>query len=267
MDAGVETEDVKAKEKEGSSALLLERNRSSRSPARLPALISFASFFKTRRRLSKIPHIVHVHMNFHDALRTCPQAAGVAGKYEQYADFAERVRRILETYTPAVEAAALDGFFMDFTGTGRRYPDFEAALRRVQAEILAQTGLSACIGAGRTKVVAATASRLEPPRGFRMVSPGTEEAFLAPLPVETLHGIAGRNAGTLARRGVITIGQLRLIPKPVLIAVFGKAGQPIWRSARGLDELEANRPSRSGGWHSYPGREKPQALHLERTFL
>ncbi|HKI12082.1 MAG TPA: hypothetical protein VKA02_08205, partial [Candidatus Acidoferrum sp.] len=41
-----------------------------------------------------------------------------------------------------------------------------------------------------------------------------------------------------------TIGQLRLIPKPVLIAAFGEAvGQQIWERARGLDGREVLLPS------------------------
>src|SRR5215472_7249510 len=182
---------------------------------------------------------VKTAMSFRDALRICPQAIVVAGKYEHYAEFAERVRRILETYTPAVETAALDDFYLDFAGTERLYPDFEATLRRLQTEILGRTGLSVSIGAARTKVVAAIASGLERPRGFRIVPPGTEEAFLAPLPVEKLHGIGHTHAGALTERGVMTIGQLRMIPKPVLVAAFGEAiGEQIWERARGLDGRE-----------------------------
>ncbi len=178
-------------------------------------------------------------MSFRDALRICPKAIVVPGKYEHYAEFAERVRRILETYTPAVETAALDDFYMDFAGTERLYPDLEATLRRLQAEILGRTGLSVSVGAARTKVVASIASRLERPRGFRIVPPGTEEAFLAPLPVDKLHGIGHTHAGALAERGVTTIGQLRMIPKPVLVAAFGEAaGERIWERARGLDGRE-----------------------------
>jgi DNA polymerase IV len=182
---------------------------------------------------------VKTAMNFRDALRICPQAIVVPGKYEHYADFAERVRRILETYTPAVETAALDDFYLDFAGTERLYPDFEAMLRRLQAEILGRTGLSVSVGAARTKVVASIASRLERPRGFRIVQPGSEEPFLAPLPVEKLHGIGHVHAGALAERGVTTIGQLRMIPKPVLVAAFGEViGEQIWERARGLDGRE-----------------------------
>jgi len=183
-------------------------------------------------------------MSFRDALRICPKAIVVPGQYEHYADFAERVRRILETYTPAVETAALDDFYLDFAGTERLYPDYEAMLKRLQAEILGKTGLSVSVGAARTKAVASIASRLERPRGFRIVNPGEEELFLAPLPVEKLHGIGHVHAAALAERGVATIGQLRLIPKPVLIAAFGEAvGQQIWERARGLDGREVLLPS------------------------
>ena len=120
---------------------------------------------------------VKTAMSFRDALRICPKAIVVPGQYEHYADFAERVRRILETYTPAVEVAALDDFYLDFAGTERLYPDYEATLRRLQAEILGRTGLSVSVGAARTKVVASIASRLERPRGFRIVAPGMEETF------------------------------------------------------------------------------------------
>ncbi|MGA2097115.1 MAG: DNA polymerase IV [Candidatus Acidiferrum sp.] len=187
---------------------------------------------------------VKTAMTFRDALRICPKATVVPGQYEHYADYAERVRRILETYTPAVETAALDDFYLDFAGTERLYPDYEATLRRVQADVSEQTGLSVSVGAARTKVVASIASRLQRPRGFRIIAPGTEEEFLTPLPVEKLHGIGHVHAGMLAERGVATIGELRHVPRPALEAAFGEViGGQIWERARGLDGREVMLPS------------------------
>jgi nucleotidyltransferase/DNA polymerase involved in DNA repair len=95
-------------------------------------------------------------------------------------------------------------------------------------------------------VVAAIASRLDGPRGFRMITPGEEERFLTPLPVEKLHGIGHVYAGALAERGIATIGQLRHVPKPALQAAFGEAiGQQVWERARGLDNREVLVPSTS----------------------
>ncbi len=175
-------------------------------------------------------------MKLIDAVHLCPKAIVVPGQYEHYAEFAERVRRILETYTPGVETAGLDDFYLDFADSGRVYVDFESTLRRLQAEVLGRTGLNVSVGAGRTKVVASIASRLEQPRGLRIVPPGAEETFLAPLPVEKLPSIGRAHAGALADYGVTTIGRLRRIPKPVLAEAFGaEIGEQMWQSARGLD--------------------------------
>ena len=182
---------------------------------------------------------VRTAMTFREALCICPKAIVVPGQYEHYADFAEHVRGILETYTPAVETAALDDFYLDFAGTERLYPDYEATLRRLQAEVLGRTGLSVSVGAAQTKVVASIASRLERPRGFRIVEPGTEAEFLTPLPVERLHGIGKVHARMLAERGIATIGELRQVPRAALEAAFGEAiGQQLWERARGLHGRE-----------------------------
>jgi DNA polymerase IV len=182
---------------------------------------------------------VKIGMNFSDALLSCPDAIVVPAHYCQYSDFAARVRRILETYAPTIESAGLDDFYLNFAGTEGRYPDFEVALRRMQAEILDRTGLSVSVGASRSKTVACVASRLEPPRGFRIVEPGEEQAFLWPLPVEKLNGIGQIYAADLVRRGISTIGQLRMVPKPALTAAFGDViGRHIWESARGRDTRE-----------------------------
>jgi DNA polymerase IV len=189
---------------------------------------------------------VKTAMSFREALRICPNAIVVPGQYEHYADFAERVRRILETYTPAVETAALDDFYLDFAGIEGLYPDFEAALRRLQAEVLGRTGLNVSVGAACSKVVASIASRLERPCGFCIVPPGAEKTLLAPLPVGRVQGIRHAHAAALAERGIGTIGQLRMIPKPVLVAAFGDAiGKQLWERARGLDGRAAMLPPRS----------------------
>jgi hypothetical protein len=73
---------------------------------------------------------------------------------------------------------------------------------------------------------------------FSFISPRArnsqaEEGLRAALPVGNLPGVGQTHAKMLAERGVTTVGQLRRIPKPVLVAAFGKGiGQHIWESAR-----------------------------------
>jgi len=179
---------------------------------------------------------VRTAMTIREARRLCPAAVLVPGQYEHYADYAERVRRILNDFTPAVEVAALDDFYLDFSGAERLYPDFVATLRRMQRRVSDELGLSVSVGAARSKLVASIASRLDRPHGFRIVPVGTEEDFLAPLPVEKLYGIGQVHARMLRERGITTIGQLRCVPLAALVAAFGEVvGQQFYERARGRD--------------------------------
>ncbi len=179
---------------------------------------------------------VRTAMSFREARRRCPDAIVVAGAYEHYADYGQRIARILGGFTPAVEMAALDDFYLDFTGTSRLYPDFAATLRRLQQQIAGELALTVSVGAGSSKLIASIASRLVRPRGFRIVPPGTEEDFLAPLPVEKLHGVGHVHAATLAERGITTIGELRAVPLAALVAAFGEAaGRQLYERARAVD--------------------------------
>jgi hypothetical protein len=72
-----------------------------------------------------------------------------------------------------------------------------------------------------------------PLRWLRARNPYAEGSFAAALPVGALPGVGIAYSQTLVQRGVTTVGQLRRIPKPVLVAAFGKAiGKHIWECAR-----------------------------------
>jgi DNA polymerase IV len=182
-------------------------------------------------------------MKIREARKLCPNAIFVPGEYSRYADFAERVRRILETCSPSVEMAAFGSFYLDFSGATFSCTDFEATLRRMQADILGRTGLHSSVGAATSGFVAALAARKHRPCGLRIVAPGTESQFLGPFPIDSLRGIPRTHVFALSQGGVSTIGELQRIPKPVLTAAFGAAiGKRIWESVRGIENGD--------GWHS-----------------
>ncbi len=166
---------------------------------------------------------IKVGMPIADALRFCPSAIVLPGRYDRYAEYAERVRAIAEMFTPVVEADACHGFYLDFCGSEHVWQDFPGTLRRLQLEILKHTGLSISVGAGRTRAVAAIASRIEQPRGIRIVACGTEEAFLSALPVEALGGIVAVDAAKLRKCGISTMAELRRVPLASLEAAYGGA--------------------------------------------
>jgi len=140
------------------------------------------------------------------------------------------------------QAAGFADTYLTFAGADSRDPDFETMLRWLRAKISCWRGSSVSIGIGGSKVVAAIASRVAPSGGECVVAPGTEEAFLAPVSVQKLRGVVQIEARALAERGISTVGQLRQIPKPLLINVFGDAsGRALWDAARWRDAKKVGR--------------------------
>jgi len=170
------------------------------------------------------------------ALALCPAAVVVPARPDRYAECSGRLRVVLETFTPAVDPDSHHGFYLNFFGSPHLQDDSLGTLRRLQLEILKLTGLSVSIGAAKSKVAAAVASRLERPGGVRIIASGAEAAFLASLSVEALDGLHSIDAKNLRSRGISTVAELRRVPLPALEIAFGQSvGRQIWHHARGLD--------------------------------
>ena len=189
---------------------------------------------------------VKVGMSTSEALLLCPEAQTVTPQYARYAETAEHIRWILKTYTPDVEAAGLDDFYLDFANAKLTLEAFEAMLLRMQTEIRESTGLAVSVGAACNRATAAMAWRTAGPSRSRVIALGKEHDFLAPLSVDLLQGLTRSQLNLLTAEGIVNLGQLRLVPKPVLISAFGESlGQQLWREARGLDQPHPAKPSNS----------------------
>lgn len=168
--------------------------------------------------------------------------------------------------------AGFDDTCLTVAGADCQNPDFEEMLRWLQAKISCWRGSKVSMGIGGSKVVAAIAARIALTGGVCVVAPGTEEVFLAPVAVQKLCGLVQIETRALAERGISTIGQLRQIPKPVLINVFSEAtGRALWHAARGRDAKKA-------GWGRFgplfsqgPGNNRSiatgQSGWMQRLFL
>ena len=199
---------------------------------------------------------VHSAMPLATALRLCPQAIVVPVDFRAYREKSSQVFALARTVTPLVEPLSLDEAYLDVTGSRLRLGSPEEIAARLRDEILETTGLHASFGVATTKVVAKVASDLRKPRGFVVVQPGEEAAFLAPLPVRRLPGLGPAAERALAGLGVSTLGQLAALPRDVVRRRVGEhAGASLWERAQGIDD----------GAVSVPGR--PKSVSREETFF
>jgi DNA polymerase-4 len=200
-------------------------------------------------------------MSLKRAFELAPKAIYLPTRHGVYGEYALRVRRIAEGYTPVSQVASIDEMFLDFSGCESLYfapgdagPDFtiERVVRQLTDEIARSVGLPSSAGIATSRSVAKVASGVAKPRGVRMVPAGTERAFLGPLPVRKFPGIGPVAEQKLNAIGLMTLADVVSAALPTLRRIFGAWAEPIQRSCRGE------------GGHEL-GRERPAFLEYDPT--
>jgi DNA polymerase-4 len=143
---------------------------------------------------------------------------------------------VLGHFSDCVEPVSIDEAFLDVTGSRRAFGDGETVAARLKAAVRQETSLTASVGVATSKLVAKVASDMRKPDGLVVVPPGTEAAFLAPLPIRRLWGVGPKTEEELARIGVHTIGTLAALEPDRLARKLGTHGHDLLRLARGEDD-------------------------------
>ncbi len=178
---------------------------------------------------------VHSAMSLAEAVRRCPDGVFLPVDGHRYQQASREVMAVLRRSTPLVEPISIDEAFLDVTGSQALLGDGETIARSIKAAVREEVGLTASVGVATTKLVAKIASDLRKPDGLVVVPPGTEEAFLAPLPISRLWGVGDKTVVQLADYGVRTIGDLAVLPVDTVVRRFGKHGASLIERARGID--------------------------------
>lgn len=174
------------------------------------------------------------------AIRLCPHLIVVGQSRGVYGERSRAVMAILRNTAPEVEPLSIDEAFLNVT----ILPDeIDAIARNLQQRINDELELPCSLGGATNKLVAKTANTVgkargakdKPPNAITIVPPGEEASFLAPLTIRRLWGVGPKNAETLNKLGMNTVGDVANWPEDALIARLGKLGGDIWRRAQGID--------------------------------
>jgi DNA polymerase-4 len=181
---------------------------------------------------------VHSAMPLRTAAKRCPHAVFLDSHPERYGQWSDRIAAILSRYSPVVEMASVDEAYLDLAGTERLLGPPLAAAHKLSREITSTTGLPCSIGVGTSRLIAKVASEQAKPHGLAWIAPGSEEAFLAPLPVRRIPGVGRVTEAALKVLGIATIAQLQAARLGSLEENFGQWGVALYRKARGIDCYE-----------------------------
>jgi DNA polymerase-4 len=150
-------------------------------------------------------------MSISQALKLCPDAMCVPVPRYACADTSRDIRRALDRFTPLVEGASIDEWYLDMTGTEAMYDNepLEATARRIRTGVLEATGMKVSIGGGTTKLIAKLAvehgkpSRNASADGVCIVPEGGEAAFMRTVALAEIPGIGPKQQAKLRALGLV----------------------------------------------------------------
>jgi DNA polymerase-4 len=171
------------------------------------------------------------------ALRVCPDLVMIRHTPGLYGRVSGRMFDLCETLTPEVQRNSIDEGYLDVgpCGLGSEAA-IVSAVTILQRRILGELGIPVSMGIAANKLVAQIASKLRKPRGFVVVRPGEEAAFLAPLPIGKLPGIGQKTEAALAARGLRLVSDIVRSGEDELAAIFGSDWRGMLARARGEDD-------------------------------
>jgi DNA polymerase-4 len=217
-------------------------------------------------------HGVRSAMPMRTALGLCPQLLIVPPKHSSYAEASRQVMERLHQHTPLVEQISIDEAFLDVSHLG---VEGREIAHRIQTQIRQELGLPCSLGVATNKLVAKIASdqgkasrrSSEPPNAITVVAPGSEAAFLAPLPPIALWGVGPKTAARLAELGINTIADLANWPVEELARLFGKHGYDLARQARGEDNspIQTSHETKSISQETTFNKDTSDPAALKRT--
>lgn len=181
---------------------------------------------------------VYTPMPTQRALRVCPDLILLPHTSGLYSKVSRQMFDLCEAVTPLVQRNSIDEGYLDLGPCGfTSATEVEAAMHALQARIWQELEVPVSFGMATNKLVAQIASKLRKPRGFVVVPPGTEAAFLAPLAVGKLPGVGAKTETALAERhGIKLVRDILERSEAELDAVFGRGWRETVAMARGEDD-------------------------------
>ena len=214
------------------------------------------------------------------ARRLCPDLVFLRGDHRLYRQVSDRIMEVFARYSPLVEPLSLDEAFLDVSGAGRLHGPPETVAAAIRRDLVAEESLTCSVGVAPNKFLAKLASGRAKPTagpagpefgsGIEVVPADGVEAFLDPLPVQSVWGVGPRTFERLQRYGVRTIADLRGLPLETLVSTLGRsAGSQLWRLARGIDDrqIEPDRATKSIGHEETFARDLADTSEVHRHLV
>ena len=155
-------------------------------------------------------------MSIARAEKLCPQAMFVPVPGKACGIKSKEIRAVLQNFTPVVEGASVDEWYLDMAGTEAVYHNepLRDTAHRIRTAVRTETGMSISIGGGTNKLVAKMAVERAKPKpgttgdGVHIVLPGDEATFLRTFNLADIPMVGPKFQAKLTALGMVTVPDL-----------------------------------------------------------
>lgn len=180
---------------------------------------------------------VYTPMPTSRALQVCPDLIMIQHTSGLYGEVSRKMFDLCERLTPDVQRNSIDEGYLDLEACRlENVASVERAVRGLQERIWEELRIPASMGIASNKLVAQIASKLRKPRGFVVVLPGEEAAFMRPLSLSRLPGIGAKTEAALSKVGLKLVSDLFERSEDELAAIFGRGWREVLAQGRGEDD-------------------------------
>ena len=173
------------------------------------------------------------------ALRLCPGAMCVPVPGKECSQKHRDIRAVLERFSPVVQSASIDEWYLDLGGTEVLYEGapLDTLGQRIRSAVIAETSMTVSIGGGTSKLIAKLAAERAKPKpdsganGVRVVPAGGELEFMRQLMLADIPGIGPKTTARLAERGLRSVEDVLALDEPALSRLVGPRDAG-WLAAR-----------------------------------
>ena len=183
------------------------------------------------------------------ALRLCPEATVVPVPMGACRRVSREISAVLARFAPVVQAASIDEWYLDLTGTEALYkhaPLAEVA-HTIRDAVRGETRLTVSLGGGTNRLVAKLAVERAKPKpgttanGVHVVAPGEEGRFLETVALADIPMIGPRFRESLESKGLRTVPDVLAFDRPSLTRLLGeRAAEWLSGRVRGIDASEVH---------------------------
>ena len=168
-------------------------------------------------------------MSTQEAFRICPNAEFAVADSAKYLYVSKQIGNLLHNYSPQVEQASVDEFYLDITGLDKRYCSYLELGMDIKNNIKNSFDITGSIGISVNRLMSKVAAKLKKPDGMVIMEIGDIACFLKDLPVEKIPGIGKSLKERLNNYSIFSYSDMCRISEDFYVDKFGKVG--VWMFA------------------------------------